>query len=183
MLFSATQYNIVIESYQPLPPNTHLFNISLYINSNTLVENFPGNVVFFIIEHGLSFGFEGEGPSTESSVSDSAVFNTIELSVVTSSELDFFELYSTTITVAVVPSLGIPPMSVNVSVNVTKRVYECTGNECFNGGTCIPDNFEIFTCICVTGFYGNKCERIVGELNNIDCCIKKILNTICHVTS
>ncbi len=164
MLFNATQYNIVIESYQPLPPNTHLFDIILYINNNTLTDSFPGNTVFFNIDHGLVFVFEGEGPTTESSVSDSAVFNTIELSVVTSStELDF-GLHTTTIMAVVVPSLDIPSTSVNVSVIV---LYICTGNECFNGGTCIPDNNEIgFTCICVTGFYGNKCERIVGELNN-----------------
>ena len=168
MLFSATQYNIEIEAYQPLPPNTHLFNITLYINNNILVEKFPGNIVFFIVDHGLLFSFEGEGPSSESSITDPAVFNTIELSVVTSSTFDFSNLYSTTITVAVIPTLGIPHISVNVSVNVTKRVYECIGNECFNEGTCIPDNNEIFTCICATGFYGNKCERIVGELNNND---------------
>ena len=174
MLFSATQYNIVIEAYQPLPPNTHLFDMILYINNNTLMESFPGNVVFFTINHGLLLGFEGEGPSTASSVSNPAVFNTIELSVVTSTEFDFVELHSTTITATGVPSLGISATSVNVSVNV---LYICTGNECFNGGTCIPDNNEIFTCICVTGFYGNKCERIVGELNNIGCYIKKINNT------
>ena len=169
MLFNATQYNIVIESYQPLPPNTHLFDMILYINNNTLMESFPGNTVFFNIDHGL-FGFEGEGPTTGSSVYNPAVFNTIQLSVVTSSELDFVELRSTTITALVISSLGTLATSVNASVIVQ---YICTGNECFNGGTCIPDNNEIFTCICVNGFYGNKCERIVGELNNVGCCIKK----------
>ena len=165
MLFSATQYNIVIEANQPLPPNTHLFDMILYINNNTLIENFPGNTVFFSIDHGLLFGFEGEGPSTESSVSDSAVFNTIELSVVTSSEFHFGLYYSTTITAVVVPALGIPPLFVNVSVNVTQIVYyNCTGDECFNGGTCMPVDKNNFSCNCTEAFYGNKCERIIGEM-------------------
>ena len=173
MLFSATQYNIEIEAYQPLPPDTHLFNMTLYINNNTLVDQFPGNTVFFNIYHGLAFGFEGDGPTSESSVSNPAVLNTIELSVVTSTF--HFGLHSTTITALVISSLDILTTSINVSVNVQ---YICTGNECFNGGTCISDNNEIFTCICVTGFYASRCERIVGELNNISW--QKILSAICH---
>ncbi len=165
MLFSATQYNIVIESYQPLPPNTHLFDIILYINNNTLTDSFPGNTVFFSIDYGLAFGFEGVGPSTESFISDPAVFNTIELSVVTSSEFHFGLYYSTTITAVVVPALGIPPLFVNVSVNVTQTVYyNCTGDECFNEGICMPVDKNNFSCNCTEAFYGNKCERIIGEM-------------------
>ncbi len=165
MLFSATQYNIVIESYQPLPPNTHLFDMILYINNNTLMESFPTDIVFFSTDHGLLFWFEGEGPTTESSVSDTAVFNTIELSVVTYKEFDFSELYSTTIRATVVPSLGVPQLSVNVSVNVTQiGYYNCTGDECFNEGTCMPVDKNNFFCNCTEAFYGNKCERIIGEI-------------------
>ena len=167
MLFSATQYNIEIEAYQPLPPNTHLFNMTLYINNNTLEDNFPGNTVFFIVDNGIQFSFEGEGQTIDSSISDPAVFNTIELSVVTSSTLEFSNLYSTTITVAVVPGLGIPPISVDVSVNVTHLFYyNCTGDECFNGGTCMPvnENQNNFSCNCEEDFYGNKCERITGKM-------------------
>ena len=167
MLFSATQYNIEIEAYQPLPPNTHLFDMILYINNNTLEDIFPADTVFFIIDNGLAFGFEGIGQTTESSFSDPAVLNTIELSIVTSETFDFSNLYSTTITVAVVPTLGIPAMSVNVSVNVTQIFYyNCTGDECFNGGTCMPvnENQNNFSCNCEEGFYGNKCERITGKM-------------------
>ena len=126
---------------------------------HTLMESFPGNTVFLNIHHGLVFVFEGEGQTTEISVSNPALFNTIELAVVTSTKMNISKLYKTSIIALVIPSLGIPPMSVNVSVNVTKRVYECTGNECFNGGTCIPlDSDNIFSCICVEGFQGNVCE-------------------------
>ena len=167
MLFSATQYNIEIEAYQPLPPNTHLFDMIFYINNNTLEDQFPGNTVFFNVHNGLVFGFEGEGPSSDSSFSDPAVFNTIELSIVTSSTFNFNILYSTTIVAQVVPALGILATSVNVSVNVTKPVYECTGNECFNGGTCILAGAvnEIFSCICDEGFQGEACEIDPCQIN------------------
>lgn len=38
----------------------------------------------------------------------------------------------------------------------------CTPGYCLNGGICKPVG-NIQTCICQTGFYGDRCEKKKGE--------------------
>ncbi|XP_071823083.1 uncharacterized protein [Apostichopus japonicus] len=40
---------------------------------------------------------------------------------------------------------------------------------CLNGGTCIPNDNDGFTCICQRDFFGVNCEIIVGVSVTIDC--------------
>ncbi|WAQ95255.1 FBP1-like protein [Mya arenaria] len=51
----------------------------------------------------------------------------------------------------------------------------CNGNPCTNGGTCVPGDGPMdYTCTCMAGFTGDKCE-----VDNIDNCN----NSQCHENS
>ncbi|PVD20719.1 hypothetical protein C0Q70_18878 [Pomacea canaliculata] len=37
---------------------------------------------------------------------------------------------------------------------------ECSGNYCYNGGTCQKDDFGVLSCLCLSGYDGPRCQQL-----------------------
>ena len=51
---------------------------------------------------------------------------------------------------------------------VISEIDECSSNPCFNGGAC-NDEVNQYTCTCVAGYAGDRCETGTGFLYPLIC--------------
>ena len=42
-------------------------------------------------------------------------------------------------------------------------INECSSNPCQNGGSCYMDKINMFSCQCLPGYIGVKCETGIGN--------------------
>ena len=54
-------------------------------------------------------------------------------------------------------------------------INDCVNHTCLNGGSCV-DDVNNYTCRCVPGFKGDRCEKSKILWNTID--IRKLFNLL-----
>ena len=145
------------EVAHPIPSNTTLFGIKLFISLGNDIQDFPLNLNLAIENDSLIQFETGNSNITVSFVSN----KTVEYVMVTSQQLDFGN-YETAITASILHQSA--AKMARVYINVT---YRCTGEECSNGGTCIS-LVNRYMCLCLVTFTGEQC------LVSIDICVNGI---------
>lgn len=73
------------------------------------------------------------------------------------------------------------------SISFTQASDSCKSSPCENGGTCV-DQLTGFTCHCITGFDGNRCQNNIDECQNNPCanggsCVDMVNGYMCVCVS